>query len=116
MFVFPTSFSISGQISNCQRMYPGSVFKPMRSPLIFGQNSVNFTNVIFANGLFDPVRAYSPATSLSDSVIAINTENAAHALDIMFERPQDPPQIKATRLKERSIIEQWIRQNQHFMK
>ena len=48
--------------------------------------------------------------SISDSVVAIVIDNAAHHLDLRFPNPQDPQSVSDARQTEFNLIQKWIEQ------
>ncbi|XP_035231053.1 lysosomal Pro-X carboxypeptidase-like [Stegodyphus dumicola] len=69
-----------------------------------GKNITASSNIIFSNGKLDPWYSGGVLKSLSDTLIAIQIENAAHHLDLRASNPSDPQSVK----KARRIILSWI--------
>ncbi|KAJ9178021.1 hypothetical protein P3X46_009941 [Hevea brasiliensis] len=66
------------------------------------------SNIIFSNGLRDPFSIGGVLEDISDSVVAVYTEQGAHCLDIDVPTPDDPDWLVAQRDKEIKIIAAWI--------
>ncbi|XP_066291726.1 lysosomal Pro-X carboxypeptidase-like [Branchiostoma lanceolatum] len=76
----------------------------------WGRNISAASNIIFSNGDLDPWSAGCVLKSLSDSLIAIVMEDAAHHLDLRPSNPADPPSVLKARAQEADIIEKWIQE------
>ncbi|KAL5763903.1 hypothetical protein ACOSQ2_016497 [Xanthoceras sorbifolium] len=66
------------------------------------------SNIIFSNGLRDPYSAGGVLQDISDSVVAIYTNEGAHGLDLGDSSPSDPDWLVAQKEKEIKIIQLWI--------
>jgi lysosomal Pro-X carboxypeptidase len=68
------------------------------------------SNIVFSNGQLDPWSSGGVLTneSLPSSVIALLLPMGAHHLDLMFEDPADPPDVKQARAVEEAHINTWI--------
>jgi lysosomal Pro-X carboxypeptidase len=68
------------------------------------------SNIVFSNGQLDPWSSGGVLTneSLPSSVIALLLPMGAHHLDLMFEDPADPPDVKQVRAVEEAHIRKWI--------
>jgi pimeloyl-ACP methyl ester carboxylesterase len=68
------------------------------------------SNIVFSNGQLDPWSSGGVLTneSLPSSVIALVLPMGAHHLDLMFEDPADPPDVKMARAVEEAHIRKWI--------
>lgn len=111
MFSFYHPWDYDGFMKWCQTQYPGSKPNPYPAPLgPYNAPVANFTNVVFANGLFDPIRTFSPSKSLSSSVIALNIEYSAHCEDINIPpyKYTEPAALPQARSQEVAILKQWM--------
>jgi hypothetical protein len=78
---------------------------------MYAHPSANFSKVIFANGLLDPIRTFSPSRNLSATVVALNIDRSAHCSDINTPpAPQypEPPAIPLARAAEISLLTAWL--------
>ncbi|KAK1586970.1 hypothetical protein Q3G72_008151 [Acer saccharum] len=66
------------------------------------------SNIIFSNGLKDPYSSGGVLENISDSVVAVNTVNGSHCLDILRKNYGDPDWLVKQRETEVGIIEGWI--------
>ena len=68
------------------------------------------SNIVFSNGQLDPWSTGGVLTnvSLPSSVIALLLPMGAHHLDLMFEDPADPPDVRQARAVEEAHIRKWI--------
>ncbi|GLJ47284.1 hypothetical protein SUGI_0998490 [Cryptomeria japonica] len=66
------------------------------------------SNIIFSNGLRDPYSSGGVLFNLSESIVAIVTEEGTHCEDIAARASKDPVWLKEQRLKEIMIIHKWI--------
>jgi len=110
IFVYDTTWDYKGILTYCQTLFPGSQPRPYPAPLGQFSNPTagNTTNIIFSNGLFDPIRNFSPMKDLSTSVVALNVDRMAHCLDINMQRVGDPTPVTQARSQELSIIKGWL--------
>ncbi|XP_078610907.1 lysosomal Pro-X carboxypeptidase-like [Branchiostoma floridae x Branchiostoma japonicum] len=76
----------------------------------WGRNISAASNIIFSNGDLDPWSAGCVLKSLSDSLVAIVMEDAAHHLDLRPSNTADPPSVIKARAQEADIIEKWIQE------
>ncbi len=61
IFVFPSIWTFSAHQSYCSGLFPGTTLTPYPAPMgLYAEPEANFTNVIFASGLMDPIRTFSP--------------------------------------------------------
>jgi len=66
------------------------------------------SNIVFANGKLDPWQSGSVLANVSDSVVALNIDGAAHHLDLRAPNPLDPASVVFARQQEAAYIEQWL--------
>jgi lysosomal Pro-X carboxypeptidase len=68
------------------------------------------SNIVFANGLFDPWSGVSLATSPAPArdLVVLNISQAAHHLDLFFSNPADPPAVTAARLEQMRLVRRWV--------
>ncbi|KAL1831927.1 hypothetical protein ACET3Z_001578 [Daucus carota] len=67
------------------------------------------SNIIFSNGLRDPYSAGGVLQDISDSLLAVYTEEGAHTLDISTpSAPSDPDWLVFQRKRELEILEGWL--------
>lgn len=64
----------------------------------------------FRNGLLDPWFGGGVLKSLSDTLIAILIEGAAHHLDLRSSNPADPKPVIAARQEILKWINRWIKE------
>jgi len=68
------------------------------------------SNIIFSNGLQDPYSSGGVLQSISESIIALTTDEGIHCQDMHYSSNQDPESIREQRSKEVEIITKWIKQ------
>ncbi|XP_076950931.1 uncharacterized protein LOC143624066 [Bidens hawaiensis] len=66
------------------------------------------SNIIFSNGRLDPWSGGGVVENISDSIVALVTEEGAHHLDLRAARTDDPDWLVAQRESEVKIIKGWI--------
>nr|GLL33996.1 lysosomal Pro-X carboxypeptidase-like [Ipomoea trifida] len=66
------------------------------------------SNIIFSNGLRDPYSIAGVLENISDTILAVYTQNGSHCLDLDGERATDPNWLTEQRNKEIEIIQGWI--------
>ncbi|XP_065867759.1 uncharacterized protein [Euphorbia lathyris] len=66
------------------------------------------SHIIFSNGLRDPISAAGVLRNISDTVIAIVTEQGSHGLDLECAKEGDPDWLIAQRQTEVTIIHGWL--------
>ncbi|KAK9228475.1 hypothetical protein WN944_021426 [Citrus x changshan-huyou] len=66
------------------------------------------SNIIFSNGLLDPWSGGSVLQNLSETIVALVTEEGAHHLDLRPSTNEDPDWLKKQRETEIKLIEGWI--------
>ncbi|ONK57486.1 uncharacterized protein A4U43_C09F1000 [Asparagus officinalis] len=68
------------------------------------------SNIIFSNGLRDPLSAGSIVKSISKSIVAVTMEEGAHNGDLFFATKEDPEWLQNARKREMKIIKRWLEQ------
>ncbi|XP_021692125.2 uncharacterized protein LOC110673327 [Hevea brasiliensis] len=66
------------------------------------------SNIIFSNGLKDPWSSGGVRQNISDSIVATNTANGSHCLDLLAAKPSDPQWLTDYRGKVLDLIKQMI--------
>uniref|UniRef100_A0A7N0SYP7 Lysosomal Pro-X carboxypeptidase n=1 Tax=Kalanchoe fedtschenkoi TaxID=63787 RepID=A0A7N0SYP7_KALFE len=66
------------------------------------------SNIIFSNGLLDPWSGGSVLKNVSDTLVALVTEEGAHHIDLRASTPDDPDWLVEQRTKEVAIIKGWL--------
>ncbi|CAL1371970.1 unnamed protein product [Linum trigynum] len=66
------------------------------------------SNMIFSNGLLDPWSGGSVLQNVSDTIIALVTEEGAHHIDLRPSTPGDPDWLIQQRATEIKLIRGWI--------
>ncbi|KAJ0039637.1 hypothetical protein Pint_27828 [Pistacia integerrima] len=80
-----------------------SIMKDIKTVLtLFG------SNIIFSNGLLDPWSGGSVLHNISDTIVALVTEEGAHHIDLRPSTPEDPAWLIEQRETEIKLIEGWI--------
>ncbi|XP_021899078.1 lysosomal Pro-X carboxypeptidase-like [Carica papaya] len=107
-------FDINNYTRDCIQLF-GVTPRPNWVTTEFGGHDIksvlsNFgSNIIFSNGLRDPYSSGGVLQDLSDSILAIYTNEGAHCADLQTPDPNNDPQwLVAQRDKEIKIIELWI--------
>ena len=70
---------------------------------------ITVTNFCCSNGQLDPWRAGGVTSNLSETLVAIVIEEAAHHLDLRSSNPGDPNSVIQAREQEKQIIKNWIK-------
>ncbi|GFT13338.1 lysosomal Pro-X carboxypeptidase [Nephila pilipes] len=73
-----------------------------------GKDIAASSNIIFTNGKLDPWYGGGILQSLSDTLIAIVMEDAAHHLDLRSSNIADPDSVKKARYTIKKWISKWI--------
>lgn len=108
IFVFYTAWSIENLQAYCSFAYPGTKLTPYAPPMGNFNNPVaNFSNVLFANGLMDPIRTFSPRMNQT-GISVLNIEYAGHCEDINAPRSNEPSSLPAARQAEGTTILNWL--------
>lgn len=66
------------------------------------------SNIIFSNGLLDPWSGGSVLKNLSESIVALVTEEGAHHIDLRFSTKGDPEWLIEQRATEIKLIQGWL--------
>ncbi|KAI4383446.1 hypothetical protein MLD38_009281 [Melastoma candidum] len=66
------------------------------------------SNIIFANGLLDPWSGGGVLQNISDSVVALITEEGAHHIDLRAATDEDPDWLIEQRQTEVNLIKKWL--------
>ncbi|XP_030538919.2 lysosomal Pro-X carboxypeptidase-like [Rhodamnia argentea] len=66
------------------------------------------SNIIFSNGFLDPWSGYSVTQNVSDSIVALNTQEGAHHIDLRAATAQDPNWLVEQRATEIKLIKKWL--------
>ncbi|GLJ47242.1 hypothetical protein SUGI_0997200 [Cryptomeria japonica] len=71
------------------------------------------SNIVSSNGLRHPSSSGGVLANISESIVAITTEEGRHCEDIKPSATDDPMWLKLQRKKEIMIIQKWINQYKH---
>ncbi|GKU94948.1 hypothetical protein SLEP1_g8370 [Rubroshorea leprosula] len=66
------------------------------------------SNIIFSNGLLDPWSGGSVLKNISQTIVALVTEEGAHHIDLRAATPEDPDWLMEQRATEIKLIEGWL--------
>nr|XP_011466418.1 PREDICTED: lysosomal Pro-X carboxypeptidase isoform X2 [Fragaria vesca subsp. vesca] len=66
------------------------------------------SNIIFSNGLLDPWSGGSVLQNISQSIVALVTEEGAHHIDLRFSTKGDPDWLVEQRESEIKLIQGWL--------
>ncbi|KAI6695040.1 hypothetical protein NL676_022750 [Syzygium grande] len=66
------------------------------------------SNIIFSNGMLDPWSGGSVTQNVSDSIVALNTQEGAHHIDLRAATAQDPDWLVEQRATEIKLIRKWL--------
>ncbi|KAL9416360.1 hypothetical protein AB3S75_039535 [Citrus x aurantiifolia] len=112
--MFPLApFDLSSFSKTCEGLF-GVQPKPHWVTTYYGGQDIKLTlhnfasNIIFSNGLRDPYSSGGVLKNISDSVVALNTVNGSHCLDILPAKESDPLWLIMQRKAEVEIIEGWL--------
>lgn len=107
---FPNPWNLTQVRKDCERKY-GMTPDVNKAVLMFGGKNISAaSNIIFSNGDIDPWSAGGVLKTVSDSVIAVYMEGAAHHLDLREPNPADPESVKHARIVEEMYIRRWLRE------
>lgn len=83
-----------------------------KAVLMFGGRKISAaSNIIFSNGDLDPWSSGGVLHTISDSLIAVYMEGAAHHLDLRAANPNDPESVVKARTLEKKYITKWLMQD-----
>ncbi|KAK9097090.1 hypothetical protein Sjap_022587 [Stephania japonica] len=68
------------------------------------------SNIIFSNGLLDPWSGGSVLKNVSETIVALVTEEGAHHIDLRAATKEDPAWLLSQRASEIKLITEWIDQ------
>ncbi|KAF8403130.1 hypothetical protein HHK36_011227 [Tetracentron sinense] len=68
------------------------------------------SNIIFSNGLRDPLSVGGVLENISDSIVAIKSTQGSHCLDMDLMSPNDPDWLVSQKKKILSVIKGWIKE------
>lgn len=68
------------------------------------------SNIVFSNGLLDPWSGGGVLNDISETLVALVTEDGAHHLDLRAADPADPEWLIVQRLVEVAHIDRWLRE------
>ncbi|EXB81593.1 Lysosomal Pro-X carboxypeptidase [Morus notabilis] len=112
--MFPKDhFDLESYTNDCKRLY-GVVPRPHWVTTYYGGHDIKLvfhefaSNIIFSNGLRDPYSRGGVLENITESVVAVTTDNGSHCLDLLSSRPSDPQWLVMQRKNEIEIIEGWI--------
>ncbi|KAK2423992.1 lysosomal Pro-X carboxypeptidase [Trifolium repens] len=111
----PYPFNLKRFVEKCRKEYD-VLPRPHWITTYYGGHNIKLvlqrfgSNIIFSNGLKDPYSSSGVLNDLSDSIVAIQTINGSHCLDILQSKQSDPGWLIEQRKKEVEIIQGWIAQ------
>ncbi|XP_023738064.1 uncharacterized protein LOC111886055 [Lactuca sativa] len=106
-------FDLDEYTKECQQVF-GVTPRPYWAPIEFGGYGIKTvlekfaSNIIFSNGLRDPYSSGGVLQNISDTVVAISTQEGHHCLDIATPDATDPDWLVEQRNTEINIIEGWL--------
>ncbi|XP_071723483.1 uncharacterized protein [Rutidosis leptorrhynchoides] len=106
-------FDLDKYTNKCQQAF-GVTPRPYWIPVEFGGYGIKTvlekfaSNIIFTNGLRDPYSSGGVLQNISDTVIAIYTEEGHHCLDINTPLDTDPDWLVAQRVSVIDTIQGWL--------
>ncbi|KAK4764942.1 hypothetical protein SAY86_026032 [Trapa natans] len=109
----PYNFNLSSYEEGCRQSF-GVSPRPRWITTEFGGHDIKMTlkmfgsNMIFSNGLLDPWSGGSVLQNISDSVVALVTDEGAHHIDLRAATPEDPAWLVEQRATEVRLIEGWL--------
>jgi len=97
-------------VDGCMKQW-GVVPRPMWPLTQWGGPRISAaSNIVFANGEYDPWRGGGVLTSPNPSLVALDIPGAAHHLDLMFSNPADTPEVLAARAAQEANIAKWVQE------
>ncbi|XP_019422331.1 PREDICTED: lysosomal Pro-X carboxypeptidase isoform X3 [Lupinus angustifolius] len=115
----PYEFNYSSFEEECLKEF-GVKPRPKWITTEFGGHNIHATlkkfgsNIIFSNGLLDPWSGGSVLQNISESVVALVTEEGAHHIDLRASTKNDPTWLIEQRATEIKLIQGWI--SDHYQK
>ncbi|XP_057864866.2 uncharacterized protein LOC131072648 [Cryptomeria japonica] len=109
----PYFFHIKAYSRDCYLKY-GVVPRQHWATIEFGGHDIKRvlkdfgSNIIFSNGLRDPWSSGGVLENISESIVAVTTEEGTHCQDIVRSFNDDPVWLKEQRQKEIMVIQKWI--------
>ncbi|GLJ47013.1 hypothetical protein SUGI_0992590 [Cryptomeria japonica] len=109
----PSSFDIKSYSRECYLKY-GVLPRQHWATIEFGGHDIKRvlkdfgSNIIFSNGLRDPWSSGGVLANISESIVAITTEEGTHCQDIVLSTGDDPAWLKEQKQKEIMIVQKWI--------
>nr|XP_043622626.1 lysosomal Pro-X carboxypeptidase-like [Erigeron canadensis] len=106
-------FDLEDYTKECQQVF-GITPRPYQISLEFGGYGIKTvlerfaSNIIFSNGLRDPYSSGGVLQNISDSVLAINTLEGNHALDMNTPIATDPDWLIVQRDTVINVIQGWL--------
>ncbi|XP_010267352.1 PREDICTED: lysosomal Pro-X carboxypeptidase-like [Nelumbo nucifera] len=112
--MFPSSpFDLKNYTKSCQDLY-GVPPRPHWITTQFGGHDIRLvlqkfaSNIIFSNGLKDPYSSGGVLANISDSIVAIYTNEGSHCMDLYQASAHDPKWLVMQRQLEIETIKGWI--------
>ncbi|CAL0324193.1 unnamed protein product [Lupinus luteus] len=111
----PNPFSLELYTNECKKHF-GVSPRPHWITTYYGGYDIKLvlkrfgSNIIFSNGLKDPYSSGGVLDNISDNLVALNTVNGSHCLDILAKKESDPKWLVEQRKKEVEIMKGWISQ------
>ena len=104
----PLAWTLEMREAYCQKTW-GVTQRPGWFAISLWGNSISSASkIIFSNGALDPWKKGGVPNSLSDTLVALLIDGAAHHLDLRSSNPKDPPAVVAARKKELALLQEWI--------
>jgi len=105
---FEDPFDYPGYVEYCNEAY-NITPRPFMLEMLYGAKKLDqFSKIIFSNGELDPWSGGGVTYNVSDTVLAIVIEDAAHHLDLRGANPADPQTVVDARNFEKKYIQLWI--------
>ncbi|KAI4327302.1 hypothetical protein L6164_019779 [Bauhinia variegata] len=112
--MFPAySYNYSSFLEDCIKNF-GVKPRPRWITTQFGGHNIDVvlkkfgSNIIFSGGLLDPWSGGSVLSNISESIVALVTEEGAHHLDLRASTSNDPCWLVKQRESEKQLIRGWI--------
>eukprot|EP00756_Hemistasia_phaeocysticola_P057775 Hpha_TRINITY_DN34387_c0_g1::TRINITY_DN34387_c0_g1_i1::g.109611::m.109611 len=103
-FHFSIPFSLEGQTQRCVNLFG---VKPDTTPKFLPSELNGASNIFFSNFFYDPVKAFSLQSNVSDSVTLTVLPNAGHTQDLL-PFPGNPPDVVAAIAQEQDVLRKWF--------